>query len=88
VELVPIIHSLIPPISYFSAHMSSSTLVVTDTASNIEQMLEIINRIDAEDQRTGIHVIYLKHADATDLVTILGEVTRSAVGEGADEVSV
>lgn len=84
-ELVPIIRPLVPPTSHFAAHGPSNTLVVTDTASNIKRMLEIINRIDVEDQRTGVHVVYLKYADANELAGTLTQLanTMTNSGEGA-----
>ena len=82
---MPIIRPLVPPTSHFAAHGPSNTLVVTDTASNIKRMLEIINRIDVEDQRTGVHVVYLKYADANELAGTLTQLanTMTNSGEGA-----
>ena len=52
-------------------------MVFTDTAANIERILGIIAKLDQPARRSEIHVVYLKFAQATEMVQIL---TQLATG--------
>ena len=81
-ELLPILRPLLPPTSHFAAHAPTNTLVFTDTASNIRRLIEIIDRIDVPDRRSSVHVVYLKHAQATVLAQVLGTLAASLSTSG------
>jgi len=55
-DLVPIVRPLIPPTSHFAPHIPSNSVVLTDTAANIQRVLKIINRIDIPDKRAQVRV--------------------------------
>ncbi|MDJ0956065.1 MAG: type II secretion system secretin GspD [Arenicellales bacterium] len=76
-ELLPILRPLLPPTSHFAAHAPTNTLVFTDTASNINRLLEIIERIDVPDRRASVHVVYLKNAQASVLAGVLSQLATS-----------
>ena len=76
-ELLPILRPLLPPTSHFAAHAPTNTLVFTDTASNINRLLEIIRRIDVPDRRASVHVVYLKNAQASVLAGVLAQLAAS-----------
>ncbi len=76
-ELIPILRPLLPPTSHFAAHAPTNTLVFTDTASNVQRLLKIIERVDVPDRRSNIHVVYLKYAEATELGRILSQLVVS-----------
>lgn len=76
-ELLPILRPLLPPTSHFAAHAPTNTLVFTDTASNINRLLEIIGRIDVPDRRASVHVVYLKNAQASVLAGVLSQLASS-----------
>ena len=57
-DLVPIIRPLIPPSSHFAPHIGSNSVVVTDTAANIQRVLKIIRRIDVPDKRANTCLLY------------------------------
>lgn len=76
-ELLPILRPLLPPTSHFAAHGPTNTLVFTDTASNINRLLEIIDRIDIPDRRASVHVVYLKYARASVLSGVLSQLAQS-----------
>ena len=82
-DLVPIIRPLIPPSSHFAPHIGSNSVVVTDTAANIQRVLKIIRRIDVPDKRANTRIIYLDHALATDLAASLTQLLTSASAGGA-----
>jgi general secretion pathway protein D len=76
-ELVPIIRPLIPPTSHFAPHVPSNSVVITDTAANIQRVLKIIKRIDVPDKRTSVHVVYLEKTKASELAATLSQIVAS-----------
>lgn len=76
-ELIPILRPLLPPTSHFAAHAATNTLIFTDTQSNIRRLLDIIGKVDVPDRRSNVRVIYLEHASANDLASILTQIANS-----------
>lgn len=76
-DLVPIIRPLIPPTSHFAPHVPSNSVVLTDTAANIQRVLKIIRRIDIPDKRSNVHVVYLNKAQASELAATLTQLATS-----------
>ena len=76
-NLVPILRPLLPPTSHFAAHAPSNTLVFTDTRANVRRILDIISRIDVPDRRSNVRVVYLEHARATELATVLSQLASN-----------
>lgn len=76
-ELVPIIRPLIPPTSHFAPHVASNSVVITDTAANIQRVIRIIKRIDVPDKRSAVHVVYLDKTKASDLAATLTQIVAS-----------
>ena len=63
-------------------HASINALVINATDSDFQRLQALIDELDVERQVDGdVHVIYLKYAKASDLVTILNDVTRSTSGD-------
>ncbi len=84
-EMVPILRPLLPPTSHFAAHAPTNTLVFTDTGSNIQRIIEIIEEIDQPDRRSDIHVVYLKNARASAISKILAQLVGSLKPDGGPE---
>ena len=83
-DLVPIIRPLIPPTSHFAPHQPSNSVVITDTAANIQRVLQIIRKIDIPDKRASIHLVNLEYALASDLAATLTQlVTATADPQAA-----
>jgi general secretion pathway protein D len=82
-QLVPILRPLIPQYGHLAAHPPSNLLIISDRASNVDRMAQIIARIDqAADQ--DYEVIRLEHASATEIVKLVGALNQGAQqGEGA-----
>lgn len=76
-ELVPILRPLLPPTSHFAAHAPSNTLVFTDTRANVRRILDIIARMDLPDRGSNVRVVFLDHARASDLVTVLSQLASN-----------
>jgi len=84
-ELLPILRPLLPPTSHFAAHAPTNTLVLTDTASNIRRLIDIIERIDVPDRRSSVHVVYLKFAQASVLAGVLANLAGALQGGGGGD---
>jgi len=76
-DLVPIVRPLIPPTSHFAPHVPSNSVVLTDTAANIQRVLKIIRRIDIPDKRSNVHVVYLEKTKASDLANTLTQLVTT-----------
>ncbi len=76
-DLVPIIRPLIPPTSHFGQHSASNSVILTDTAANIQRLLKIIRRIDIPDKRSNTHVVYLEKTKASDMASSLTQLIAS-----------
>lgn len=84
-ELIPVLRPLVPPTSHFVPHGPTNTLVFTDTAANVQRILDIIARIDVPDRRSNVRVIFLKYAKAAELTAVLTQLATNmtaVTGEG------
>lgn len=77
-DLVAIIRPLIPPTSHFAPHTPSNSVILTDTAANIQRVLKIIRRIDIPDKRSNTHVVYLEKTKASDMANSLTQLITSS----------
>lgn len=75
-QLVPILRPLLPQHAHLAAHPNSNSLVVADSAANVNRVAEIISRIDQAND-LDIEIIPLRHSEATDLATTLNSLTKS-----------
>jgi len=66
VQSLPILRPLIAPNNTITAYQNSNTLVITDYASNLQRLAEIIDAIDQPAANDPI-VIELKYASAVDV---------------------
>ncbi|HHC72817.1 MAG TPA: type II secretion system protein GspD [Thiotrichales bacterium] len=81
-QLVPFLRPLIPQQGHLGALANSNVLVITDRASNVRRILEIIRRVDvASDNK--IDIIPLKHASASEVARILDSIYAKSAGKGA-----
>ncbi|MCG5512388.1 type II secretion system secretin GspD [Ectothiorhodospira shaposhnikovii] len=69
-QLVPILRPLIPQSGHLAASPESNTLVISDTAANVNRLVGIIGRIDQE-SREDMEVIPLQHAAAAEVARII-----------------
>ncbi|MEY2993850.1 MAG: Type secretion system protein precursor [Pseudomonadota bacterium] len=83
-ELVPVLRPLISPNNIITVAPGSNALVITDYADNLQRLGRIIATLDAA-QDTGVEVIRLQHAIASDLASLVqrlldGSTTPSKAG--------
>jgi len=67
------------------AQPSINALIINASDTDYAMLSAIIEQLDIDRPVEGnVHVVYLKHAKATDLVSVLNEVTKSATGAGQE----
>ena len=80
-NLVPILRPLISPNNTVNVNPGTNALVITDYADNLQRLGRIIAALDVANA-TGVEVIALKHALATDLVPMLQRLLDSGAASG------
>ncbi|MDE2052771.1 MAG: type II secretion system protein GspD, partial [Gammaproteobacteria bacterium] len=66
-ELVPILRPMIPQYGHLAAYPPSNILIISDRASNVHRMMDIIQRIDQIGNQ-DVDVMPLQNASAADVV--------------------
>jgi general secretion pathway protein D len=69
-NLVPILRPLISPNNTVNVNPGTNALVITDYADNLQRLGRIITALDVANA-TGVEVVHLKHALASDVVPML-----------------
>ncbi len=69
-QLVPILRPLVPQQGHLAAYVPGNILIISDRASNVTRMINIINRIDIP-ATDDIEVVTLRHASAAEIVRVL-----------------
>ena len=80
-NLVPILRPLISPNNTVNVNPGTNALVITDYADNLQRLARIIAALDVANA-TGVEVIALKHALASDLVPMLQRLLDSGAASG------
>jgi general secretion pathway protein D len=65
------------------AYPPTNTVILTDSATNIRRILDILETIDVETYKEELAVIQLRHADAATLASQLSEIYGVQVGAAA-----
>ncbi len=78
-ELVPVLRPLLPQESHMAATAGTNVLIVADTASNVERMVQIVAKLDI-DNSAGIDVIRLQNANAVEVATTLESIVTKSLG--------
>lgn len=81
-ELVKILRPLIPQYGHVAGIESPNALIVSDHASNIERLTQIVERIDVADNQT-VEIVDLRDAWVEDMVGLLEELAPDQIGKGA-----
>jgi general secretion pathway protein D len=76
-DLNSLLRPLISARGALIAHRETNVLVITDTASNIQRLLEIVGLVDVEVALDELSIMPLRFADAADLATILNQLFAS-----------
>jgi len=81
-NLVPILRPLISPNNTVNVNPGTNALVITDYADNLQRLARIIAALDVANA-TGVEVIPLKNALATDMVPMLQRLLDSGAASGS-----
>lgn len=82
-QLINLLKPLTPPSAHFQAYPETNTLILADRAGNIDQIVDIINRIDKAGT-IDIEIIKLEFASAKDVAKILTDLVAKTAGGGKD----
>ena len=78
-ELVPVLRPLLPQDSHMAATAGTNVMIVADSASNVDRIVEIVARLDI-DNSSGIDVIRLANASASEVATTLETLSSKTLG--------
>lgn len=81
-ELVPILRPMVPQYGHLAAVSSANALIISDHASNIERMVEIVRKVDTAESEE-VEVVQLKNAWVGDVVKTLEQLTPVDTGGAA-----
>ena len=89
-NLVPVLRPLISPNNTINVNPGNNSLIITDYADNLRRIGTIIAALDIANA-TGVEIIRLQHAIATDLAPIVNRLIDSggvgAVAQGQTDTS-
>jgi general secretion pathway protein D len=87
-DLSALLRSLISTRGNLVAHRETNVLIITDSASNIRRLLDIVRLVDVQVTLEELEIIPIRFADANDLATILNQLfSTGRVRTGAGVVS-
>ncbi|MBI2962529.1 MAG: type II secretion system secretin GspD [Deltaproteobacteria bacterium] len=77
--LVPVLQPMVSKEGLVSAYDPANTLVLIDTASNIERLLGVISELDIEMPERGIEIIHLDNSYAQNVAATLQQVLEAQI---------
>lgn len=75
-QLVPVLRPLMSTEAQLAAYPQSNVLIVSDRASNVTRLMDIIQRID-QTTDSDIEIIPLQNAPASDMVQVLNSLMQA-----------
>src|SRR5213593_3401678 len=76
-DLATLLASLKSPRGNLIAHRETNVLIITETASNLRRLLDIIRLVDVQVGQEELQIIPIRFADAADLANILNQLFAS-----------
>jgi len=73
-NVLPIIQPLVSPNGLLAAYVATNTLILIDSAGNIDRLARILHVLDVEGQDRGVEVLRLNYAFAVEIAALLGQV--------------
>jgi len=74
---------LVPKTSSVVAYTPSNTLIMTDSAANIERLVKIVRQLDVPASIEALEIVPLKHAAAEDLADLINQLLAHTGGAPA-----
>ena len=81
-EAAQLLRNLLPQSAYMVHHEGSNSLIISDRSVNVRRIESIIDRLDAATDQ-DIEVIALHHADASEVVSLIGRIYSQDSGQSA-----
>lgn len=78
-QLISLLKPLTPSSAHFAAYPETNTLIIADRSGNIDQIVDIVGRID-QAGTIDIEIIKLEYASAKDVAKILSELVQKTGG--------
>ncbi|MGB9430303.1 MAG: type II secretion system secretin GspD [Gammaproteobacteria bacterium] len=78
-QLVPVLRPLMSTEAQLAAYPPSNMLIISDRASNVTRLLDIVQRID-QPTSSEVEVIPLQNASASDVVQVLNSLMQTQQG--------
>lgn len=82
VQLVPILRPLLPQYAHLAAYQPTNTLIIADTAANVNRIEKILRAID-QPSGADIEIVRLENAGAGEVVRILLAMEKPVPGAAA-----
>jgi general secretion pathway protein D len=82
-KLIPVLRPLVPQQAHMAAYAPSNAIIISDIRSNINRIIEIIERMDRSAIQTT-EVVKLRYGVAEDVVEMLRTLEKSQQGEGGE----
>lgn len=80
-QLIPVLRPLLPQWSNISAYTPGNVLILLGRASNLDRIYNIVQDVD-KSSNSGIQIIPLHHASASQLATVLNNLQSAARASG------
>ena len=81
-EISKVVSKMVSGMGDIVAYGPSNTLIITDSANNIERMLTLIKELDISAPRQKLEVIQIRYAEAQKIVEIITELYGTAEKSG------
>ncbi|MFK7731611.1 MAG: type II secretion system secretin GspD [Pseudomonadales bacterium] len=86
-KLIPILRPMVPQQAHMAAYAPSNSIIISDTAANINRIRTVISQMDrSADQSTS--VVKLKHAAAEEVVRLLENLEKTDTSKDASAARV
>jgi general secretion pathway protein D len=80
-QLVPVLRPLVSPNSYLAAHAPSNTLILTDYASNVRRIVQMVDLLDVPEQGPALQVFAMRYAGADKVAETLNKAFAGEKGQ-------
>ena len=79
-NMLGIIQPLVSANGLLAAYAATNTMIIIDSASNIDRIIKILRELDIPDKERGIDVVRLNYAFATEIAATLAQVLEEPAG--------
>jgi len=76
-DLATLLRPLVSARGTLLTHRETNILIITDTASNVRRLLDIVRLVDVEVALEELQIIPIRYADAADLAAILNQLFQA-----------